>query len=417
MSVFDGFDDSNLRGARMAAPLDGMLVLDLTRNLAGPFCTMILGDLGARVIKVERPVTGDDTRDWRPPTWEGRSSLFLATNRNKESIAIDIDSTEGAEAIRRLAAQADIVVESFRGGSLAKKGFGFDDLKKLNPRLVYCSLSAFGARGPHSDRPGYDALIQAYSGIMSITGEPGRSAVRVGPSIIDMGAAHWAAIGILAALRIRDQTGEAQLVETSLLETGVSWMSYFAAGYFADGTIAGPSGTRHSAMAPYEDFAAKDGLLYIAAPNQSLFVSLCKVVGLQDIVSDPRFASNTQRLANRDVLHHLIEDKLREGNCAIWEERLLARGVPCSRLQQIDEVVKDPQVEALGLIRNFNHPEIADYRLVDHPISYNGTRAFRTDPAPDLGQHTESVLRSLGFDQQMIDAARGGASPGAADAA
>ena len=394
----------------MVAPLDGMLVLDLTRNLAGPFCTMILGDLGARVIKVERPDVGDDTREWRPPSWHGHSSLFLATNRNKESIAIDIDSPAGAEAIRRLAAKADIVVESFRGGSLANKGFGFDDLKLLNPRLVYCSLSAFGAHGPQSDRPGYDALIQAYSGIMSITGEPGRAAVRVGPSIIDMGSAHWAAIGILAALRIRDQTGEAQHVETSLLETGVAWMSYFAAGYFADGTVAGPSGTRHSVMAPYEDFAARDGLLYIAAPNQSLFLTLCKVVGLPEIAADPRFCSNSQRLANRDALHALIEEKLQQDDCATWEQRLLDAGVPCSRLQTIDEVVNDPQVAALGLIRNFNHPDIPDYRLVDHPVSYNGSRAFRTDPAPDLGQHTEEVLRSLGFDNDAILAAGGASS-------
>lgn len=392
----------------MTAPLDGMLVLDLTRNLAGPFCTMILGDLGARVIKVERPGAGDDTRHWHPPSWEGQSSLFLATNRNKESIAIDIDTPEGAEAIRRLAVKADIVVESFRGGSLDKKGFGFDDLKQINPRLVYCSLSAFGARGPHRDRPGYDALIQAYSGIMSITGEPDGPAVRVGPSIIDMGSAHWAAIGILAALRIRDQTGEAQHVETSLLETGVAWMSYFAAGYFADGSIAGPNGARHGVMAPYEDFATRDGMIYVAAPNQSLFVTLCKVIGLPELVDDPQFSSNSERLANRDALHGAIEDRLKQKDSAAWEELMLEAGVPCSRLQTIDEVVKDPQVAALDLIRNIDHPDIPDHRLVDHPISYNGSRAFRLDPAPDLGQHTDAVLRSLGFDDDAIAAARGG---------
>ena len=386
----------------MIPPLDGIFVLDLTRNLAGPFCTMVLGDLGARVVKIEKPGSGDDTRDWRPPSWEGRSSLFLATNRNKESIAVDIDTPAGSEVIRRLAAKADVVVESFRGGSLARKGFGFDDLKLVNPGLVYCSLSAFGSRGPHRDRPGYDALVQAYSGIMSITGEPDRPAVRVGPSIIDMGAAHWAALGILAALRIRDRTGEPQLVETSLLETGVSWMSYFAAGYFADGTVAGRNGTRHGVMAPYEDFAARDGLLYIAAPNQSLFLTLCRVLGIPELAADPRFASNPDRLAHRDELHAAIEARLLTQDCAVWEERLLAHGVPCSRLQTIDEVVADPQVAALGLVRNFNHPEIADYRLVDHPVSYNGTRSFRADPAPDLGQHTDAILRSLGFDDADV---------------
>ena len=391
----------------MTAPLEGMLVLDLTRNLAGPFCTMILGDLGARVIKIERPDTGDDTREWRPPTWNGRSSLFLATNRNKESVALDIDSPEGAEAIRRLAAKADIVVESFRGGSLDKKGFGFNDLSRINPRIVYCSLSAFGSEGPYRDRPGYDALIQAYSGIMSITGEKGRPAVRAGASIIDMGSAHWAAIGILAALRLRDQTGEAQLVQTSLLETGVAWMSYFAAGYFADGTVPGASGTRHSAMAPYEDFAARDGVLYIAAPNQALFVSLCKALEIEDAISDPRFRTNSDRLAHRDELHQRIEDRLLTQDGAAWERLLLERGIPCSRLQTVDQVVDDPQVAALNLIREFPHPDIANHRLVDHPISYNGTRAFRTDPAPDLGQHTDAVLRSIGLDpDDMATSAR-----------
>ena len=398
----------------MKAPLEGITVLDLTRNLAGPFCTMVLGDLGARVIKIEKPGAGDDTRDWRPPSWGGRSSLFLATNRNKESLALDIDTPEGAEVIRKLAAQADVVVESFRGGSLAKKGFGFDDIARLNPRVVYCSLSAFGAHGPHSDRPGYDALIQAYSGIMSITGEPDRPAVRVGPSIIDMGSAHWAVIGILAALRVRDETGEAQHVETSLLETGVSWMSYFAAGYFADGTVAGRSGARHAVMAPYEDFSARDGLFYVAAPNQPLFLKLCKVLDAPEIAADPRFGSNPDRLAHREELHDAIEARLMTRDRAEWEQLMLAAGIPCSKLQTIDEVMHDPQVEALGMVRNFNHPEIPDYRLVDHPISYNGVRSFRADPAPDLGEHTDSILRSLGYDEADVAAMHASGAAGTA---
>ena len=388
----------------MTSPLEGMLVLDMTRNLAGPFCTMILGDLGARVIKVERPGVGDDTREWLPPSWGDSSSLFLAINRNKESITVDIEAPEGAEVIRRLAARADIIVESFRGGSLAKKGFGFEDVRKLNPRTVYCSLSAFGGRGPGRDRPGYDALIQACSGIMSITGEPGRTAVRAGPSIIDMGSAHWAAMGILAALRLRDETGEAQLVETSLFETGVNWMSYFAAGYIADGSIAGRVGSQHSSMAPYEDFATRDGVIYLAAPNQALFVTLCKVLGVPEASNNPLFKDNFSRLANRDALHALIEGRLKTDDRVAWEGRLVKAGIPFARLQTIDEVVNDPQVEALGLIRNFNHPDIPDYRLVDHPVSYNGTRSFRADPAPDLGQHTEAILRSLGFHEHEYPA-------------
>lgn len=387
----------------MKAPLEGILVLDLTRNLAGPFCTMILGDLGARVIKVERPVAGDDTRHWHPPSWDGVSSVYLATNRNKESIAVDIETSRGREVILQLAEKADIFVESFRGGSLDRKGLGFDEISKINPRIVYCSLSAFGAKGPAKNRPGYDALIQAYSGIMSITGEPGRDAVRVGPSIIDQGSAHWAAIGILSALRLRDQTGEAQRVETSLLETGVNWMSYFAAGFFADGTVPGRSGARHGVMAPYEDFRTQDGVLYIAAPNQSLFRTLCAALGAGELVDDPRFASNTHRLKYRDELHDSLEQKLAAASSAEWEEKLLAAGIPCSRLQSVDQVVNDPQVKALGLVRDFAHGTIVNHLLVDHPVSYNGQRAFRTQGAPALGEHTASVLRDLGYDDRSID--------------
>ena len=386
----------------MKAPLEGILVLDLTRNLAGPFCTMILGDLGARVIKVERPDIGDDTRHWHPPSWDGISSVYLATNRNKESITIDIETPEGREIILRLAEKADILVESFRGGSLDSKGLGFDEIRKINPSIVYCSLSAFGSTGPAQNRPGYDALIQAYSGIMSITGEPGRDAVRVGPSIIDQGSAHWAAIGILSALRVRDQTGEAQRVETSLLETGFNWMSYFAAGYFADGTVPGRNGSRHGVMAPYEDFRTQSGVLYIAAPNQSLFRTLCEVLGADDLVADPRFASNSQRLQFRDELHNALEEKLATASSDVWEEKLLKAGIPCSRLQSVDQIVEDPQVKALELVREFSHKDIPNHRLVDHPVSYNGHRAFRTQGAPALGEHTAAVLRDLGYDEATV---------------
>ncbi len=364
---------------------------------------MILGDLGARVIKVERPGEGDDTRHWHPPSWNGTSSVYLATNRNKESITVDIETPAGKEIILRLAERADVLVESFRGGSLDSKGLGFDDIRKINPGIVYCSLSAFGAKGPGKNRPGYDALIQAYSGIMSITGERGRGAVRVGPSIIDQGSAHWAAIGILAALRVRDQTGEAQRVETSLLETGVNWMSYFAAGYFADGTVPGRNGSRHGVMAPYEDFRTQNGVLYIAAPNQSLFRILCRALGAPELVDDPRFATNSERLRFRDELHGALEERLTTASSEEWEATLLAAGIPCSRLQSVDQIVDDPQVQALELVRTFAHNDIENHRLVDHPVSYNGQRAFRTQGAPALGEHTASVLRDLGYSDAAVE--------------
>lgn len=388
----------------MKAPLAGTFVLDLTRNLAGPFCTMILGDLGARVIKVERPGSGDDTREWRPPSWGGRSALFMAVNRNKESIAVDIDTDAGAEVVRKLAKQADVVVQSFRGGSLEKRGLGFDQLREVNPRLVYCALSAFGSRGPQRERPGYDTLVQAYSGIMSITGEPDRAPVRAGPSVIDMGAAHWAALGVLAALRLRDQTGEAQQVETSLLETGVSWMSYFAAGYLADGTVAGRHGSRHALMAPYEDFATADGHIYIAAPNQHLFKELCKVLAVPEVAADPRFASNSSRLAHRDALHELLEARFVEGDAQHWEAVLIRHGIPCSRVNTVDQMLADPQVQALEMLRDYPHPDIPDHKLIDHPVSYNGARSFRHDAAPELGGSSREILLSLGYSAAEIEA-------------
>ena len=385
-------------------PLAGVTVLDLTRNLAGPFCTMILADLGARVIKVERPQGGDDTRQWRPPTWGTESALFLAVNRNKESLALDIDTDAGAKVVRRLAETADVLVESFKGGSLAKRKLDYPNVSAMNARLVYCSLSGFGAKGPHAERPGYDTLVQAYSGIMSITGEPDGRPVRTGPSIIDMTTGMWGAIGVLTGLRNRDITGRGQHVETSLLETGIAWMSYFIAGFLADGTVAGRMGSSHSLIAPYEEFATKDGYIFIAAPNNRLFAKLCAVLRLDSLADEPRFGSNPARIENRPALHGLLEASLTTAETKHWEERLQQAGIPCSRIQSVDMLVGDPQVKALEMIRSYAHPTIENLQLVDHPISYNGTRSFRHVAAPALGQHTRPILASLGYSDDEVAA-------------
>jgi crotonobetainyl-CoA:carnitine CoA-transferase CaiB-like acyl-CoA transferase len=388
----------------MNAPLAGITVLDLTRNLAGPYATMILGDLGARVIKIERPGVGDDTRHWTPPTWGEHSALFLAINRNKESVTIDVDTPAGAKAIRDLAARVDVVVESNRTGSLDKRGLGFEDLRTVNPRIVYVSVSGFGSRGPYRDRPGYDTIVQAASGVMSINGEPGGMPSRVGPSIIDQGTGMWTALGILAALRKRDLDGEAQHVETSLMESGVAWMGYFASNYLASGAVATPQGSRHGQMAPYEGFTTKEGYLFVAALNDRLFRRLCEALGLDHLPDDPDYRTNSDRVAHRDTLRDLIQEVLLGRDALEWEEILMAKGLPCSGVRTVDQVVDDPQVEALGMVRDWEHKDIADFRLVDHPISYNGVRSFHQGSPPDLGEHSRSVLAELGYDAEEIAA-------------
>jgi crotonobetainyl-CoA:carnitine CoA-transferase CaiB-like acyl-CoA transferase len=385
-----------------APPLAGIRVVDLTRNVAGPFCTMTLGDLGADVLKIERPGRGDDTREWRPPSWAGYSATFLAFNRNKRSVAIDLDSAEGAEAVRRLVQGADVLVESFRPGSLARRGLDYESLRSDNPRLIYCSVSGFGSRGPDKGRPGYDPVIQAHSGIMSITGEARGEPVRTGPAVVDMGAALWAAIGILTALFERQQTGVGRLVETSLLETSVGWLSYHLAGFMGSGVVPRRAGSNGLIAAPYETFRTADEFLFIAAPNDRLFGRLSDTLGLSTLPEDERFSSNPRRVANRDALHALIEATLLTQPAARWEAQLAAREIPCSRIRSIDQILTDPQVAALDLIVPVEHPAIPGLKQIDLPFTLDGVRASRAAAPPELGAHTEAVLLSLGYDRATI---------------
>ena len=388
----------------LSETLRGTSVLDLSRNLAGPYCTMLLGDLGADVIKVENPGSGDDTRNWKPPDWNGQSATFLACNRNKRSITIDLDAEAGQQLVRRLATRADVVVSSFRPGSLATRGLDYESLRELNQGLVYCSITAYGSKGPKKDAPGYDPVLQAETGLMSMTGHPDGPPARVGVGVIDLGTGMWAAVGIQAALRNRSDTGVGALVEVSLYETAAWWLSYHVEGYLATGQSPQRQGNGTPFVAPYETFATADGDLMVTAGNDGLFASLCRVLDLPGLPEDPAYAHNADRVANRVALHELLEDRFKSKAAVEWEALLGAETVPCSRVRSVADLVNDPQLDALGMLVDVPHPDIPDMRVVDIPLTLNGERATHRLPPPRLGEQTAVILEELGVPPNEIEA-------------